>query len=252
PHWACRHPGNAISTIQIVISSKKYFDLDYLMGNFCTTTRSRQVDTMKKKVKHPVATGSRNKTHLALMLSLGASLMLAAYPALADTVTTPLNIESYGDNGVDESGEKNGAAGDDINYVNEDAFVVANTTTPPGGENSVLYLTTVGGQGVDEGSGGHGGSLTFENTSTGKMSLGGDGSYFYNHIIYAKSQGGAGDGDNDNNDSNGGNAGNGGTINVTNSGEFILSGALGYFGDPFIALRASSVGVTGGNQNNGA
>src|SRR3546814_7844534 len=57
---------------------------------------------------------------------------------------------------------------------------------------------------------------------------------------------------NDNNDSNGGGGGNGGTVNVTNSGNITLNGALGYFGAPFIALRASTVGANGGNQNSGA
>src|SRR3546814_20762759 len=88
---------------------------------------------------------------------------------------------------------------------------------------------TVGGLGVDEGHGGQGGGLTFSNN--GSMTLNAAGSNFYNHIIYAKSLGGAGDSNNANNDSNGGGGGNGGTVNVTNSGNITLNGALGYFGD---------------------
>ncbi|AEC20803.1 autotransporter [Pusillimonas sp. T7-7] len=203
-----------------------------------------------RKAKDSVATSGNNQAHLVLILSLGASLMLAAYPALADTVTTPRNVEFYAANGEDKSGEKDGAGGTDINYTNDDYFVISTATTAPTDEDSVYFLTTVGGLGVDEGHGGQGGGLTFSNN--GSMTLNAAGSNFYNHIIYAKSLGGAGDSNNDNNDSNGGGGGNGGTVNVTNSGNITLNGALGYFGAPFIALRASTVGANGGNQNSGA
>ncbi|WP_353151899.1 autotransporter outer membrane beta-barrel domain-containing protein [Pollutimonas bauzanensis] len=205
-----------------------------------------------RKAKDSVAIFGNNPAHLGLILSLGASLMLAAYPTLADTVTTPRNLEFYAANGKDKSGEKDGAAGTGINYTNYDDFVISTTTTAPTDEDSVYFLTTVGGLGVDEGHGGQGGSLTF--TNDGSMTLNATGvcCNFYNHIIYAKSLGGSGDSDNDNNDSDGGGAGNGGTVNVTNSGNITLNGALGYFGAPFIALRASTVGGNGGNQNSGA
>src|SRR3546814_17547603 len=78
-----------------------------------------------RKAKDSVATSGNNQAHLVLILSLGASLMLAAYPALADTVTTPRNVEFYAANGEDKSGEKDGAGGTDINYTNDDYFVIS-------------------------------------------------------------------------------------------------------------------------------
>src|SRR3546814_3795284 len=102
-----------------------------------------------RKAKDSVATSGNNQAHLVLILSLGASLMLAAYPALADTVTTPRNVEFYVATGEDKSGEKAGAGGTDIHYKNDDYLVTSTAPHARNDEDRVYFITTAGGLGVE-------------------------------------------------------------------------------------------------------
>ncbi|MGO4835728.1 ABC transporter permease, partial [Rhizobiaceae sp. 2RAB30] len=185
---------------------------------------------------------NQNVSHVLGVLALGLSCTVVAGHAHAScngSATQTLDAASYGyswsicqgTDGVDDSGKKDGAPGENINFdASKAGTYTAGGSHPNTNEgahhNRVNKARTRGGGGVDEGVAGRGGTVTITNagdmTLTGPNDPGSIGS-----LISGLSFGGDGDSDNDNYKSSGGHGGAGNTVTITNSGTLIVESLNG-------------------------
>jgi hypothetical protein len=231
--------------------------------------------TMKPTPIHSPGSGMslplmrQNAVRLAIVSALGACTWGAAGGARADTyacegsptqnispggyVYTYAICEGY--EGVDHSGEKDGQNGPDVTITTAGTYNTDSSTEVwRDGIFDALYKqglvtgVSMGGQGIDEGTAGNGGTVTLSNS--GNVSLYGSAQGSFNGLILAGSYGGYGDPDNDNNNSNGGHGGQGSTVTVTNSGNLLIYGSVPTPEQGLFGIRAEAVGGPGGDQNN--
>jgi hypothetical protein len=208
-----------------------------------------------------------NALHVSVVLAVGVCSLAMTGHAQADcngSATQTLDAASYGytwslcqgADGVDKSGEKDGAAGETINFDASNAGTyTAGTPLPYSSEgadqNGLMIARTRGGDGVDEGAAGAGGTVTITNggdmTLTSAADPGTIGS-----LISGLSFGGDGDSDNDNYKSSGGHGGAGSTVTITNSGTLIVESLNGNAGRGISGILGWSQGGVGGEQNSGA
>src|SRR5690606_9833561 len=178
------------------------------------------------------------------------------------TQNLPTNNYGYayavcqGDAGEDKSDEKDGDNGPNVSittnngYFGVDSGVVLSINGYDD-KQGVLTGVSIGGQGVDEGTAGDGGSVTINNSAD--ITLSGTGTGSFNSLISGLSRGGLGDPYNDNNDSNGGDGGLGQWVSITNTGVLTIEGTVpvadesGMFG-----IDALAMGGAGGDQNDPA
>jgi len=159
-----------------------------------------------------------------------------------------------GQNGIDKKDEKAGGPGDAITFESQGTYTVSvgddvpyAVPYPAGG---LITMYSGGGGGVDEGTAGAGGPISL--TSHGDVTLSGSGDPGeIGGLIFAVTEGGDGDPNNDNYKSNGGNGGAGGTVTVTNSGTLTINADIQNYGKPFSGILAVSSGGYGGNQDSG-
>ncbi|MCV3735047.1 autotransporter outer membrane beta-barrel domain-containing protein [Rhizobium sp. TRM96647] len=210
---------------------------------------------------------NRNVPHALIVLAVGlggATVAGDAYASCNGSATQTLDAASYGyswslcqgDDGVDKSDEKNGAQGDNINFnaINAGTYT-GGTTLPYGSEgvdqNALMIGRTRGGNGVDEGAAGAGGTVTITNGGDMTLTSSGDPGSIGN-LISGLSFGGDGDSDNDNYKSNGGHGGAGNTVTITNSGVLTVESMNANTARGMTGILGWSQGGVGGEQNSGA
>ncbi|MEQ1956906.1 autotransporter outer membrane beta-barrel domain-containing protein, partial [Mesorhizobium sp. CN2-181] len=209
-------------------------------------------------------TQRRAALHVLIVSALsvgGAAIAGQAQASCSGAASQNLGEGSYGYTwsicngaaGTDCSGEKDGAWGDNITITSEGTYATSAGSPPysqPGGVvGGVIMLYSRGGDGVDEGNAGGGGSIDL--TTHNSITVNGTGNSGYlGSMISAYSWGGNGDSDNDNNDSDGGDGGAGSAINVTNYGTMTIDGTVSPLSGGMYGIIAVSGGGTGGEQNN--
>nr|WP_245428544.1 autotransporter outer membrane beta-barrel domain-containing protein [Mesorhizobium ephedrae] len=201
------------------------------------------------------------------VLAMGLFGTAMAGDAQADcngSATQTLDAASYGyswsicqgADGVDDDDEKDGTAGENINFnaSNAGAYAAGNPlpySSEGADQNGVMMARTRGGDGVDEGAAGAGGTVTIINggdmTLTSPNDPGSIGS-----LISGLSFGGDGDSDNDNYKSSGGHGGAGNTVTITNSGTLIVESMSSNTARGISGILGWSQGGIGGEQNSGA
>jgi hypothetical protein len=212
----------------------------------------------------PANPSSRNALHVLIVSALGlsgAAMASQAQASCSGAASQDLGEGSYGYTwsicngaaGTDSSGEKDGAGGDTINVTTEGTYATSAGVPPyslPGDAvGGVIMTYSRGGDGVDEGNAGYGGSVSVVSHNSITVSGTGNSGYL-GSMISAYSWGGNGDSDNDNNDSDGGNGGAGNTINVINYGALTIDGTVSPLSGGMYGINAVSGGGTGGEQNN--
>lgn len=166
-----------------------------------------------------------------------------------------------GANGTDgSSSQKQGKDGEAVNFTSTNNLTVNVADwladSPPGNVPGVVMGSSRGGKGVDEATGGKGGSVQITNQANLVLE-GTTHSGYFQSLISATSTGGAGDDDNDNNNSSGGAGGAGQNVTVSNSGSLTIRGSVQPYSNsggtsrnlPLYGITAISSGATGGNQN---
>ncbi|MEQ1955742.1 hypothetical protein ABMA59_30690, partial [Mesorhizobium sp. CN2-181] len=212
----------------------------------------------------PENVSSRNALHALIVSALGlcgAGIASQAQASCSGAADQNLSAGNYGYTwsicngaaGTDSKDEKDGAWGDNITITSEGTYATSAGVPPyslPGGVVGGVFMTySRGGDGVDEGNAGGGGSVSI--TTHNSITVNGSGNSGYlGSMISAYSWGGNGDSDNDNNDSNGGDGGAGSSINVTNYGTMTIDGTVSPLSGGMYGIIAVSGGGTGGEQNN--
>jgi len=160
-----------------------------------------------------------------------------------------------GDAGTDHDGEKDGENGPDISITSVGNYSADSGTEVWSGELldellklGVLSGVSQGGQGVDTGTAGAGGTVQI--TNSGDIALSGTAMGSFNGLILAESFGGQGDPDNDDNNSDGGHGGLAQNVTVTNTGNLTLSGTVPVPNQGLYGIKAQATGGMGGDQNN--
>lgn len=158
-----------------------------------------------------------------------------------------------GEDGADDKDEKEGKPGAAITFQTQGSYT-AGSSLPydsyGADQNGVIMVRSRGGDGVDEGAAGGGGSVTITNsgpvTLTSENDPGSIGS-----LISALSFSGDGDADNDNYKSSGGNSTWAGTVTINNTGTLTVESVKADQGRGMSGILGWSQGGIGGHQNDG-
>ena len=207
---------------------------------------------------------SQYALHVLGALTFGLGCVAIAGDAQADCIgasiqTTNADDWGYsyalcqGADGTDDNNEKDGTAGENIVFDTSGSYITGPLTYTSEGadQNGVMLTRTRGGDGVDEGNAGAGGTVSITNSATMTVNSSSDPGTLGN-LISALSFGGDGDSDNDNYKSSGGQGGAGNTVTITNSGTLNVQSLNGTTDRGMTGILGWSQGGIGGEQNSGA